>query len=398
MPTYAYKAIEHSGKAVTGSLTAENRQVALRLLDEQSLHPLSVEESRARSLSGRGPKIRLRHLTTCYQQLSDLLRTGVPMMTALDVMSSQDGGSAVLQQILREVREDVAGGATLADALEKHLSVFSDLHCSMIRAGERGGFLEDVLGRLAGFAERQDELRGKLRGAMIYPCILLTAGGLVVTFIMGFVVPKLRTHLPASSLNMMSHLVFGACDALVLHYGKLLAGVVLLVMAIRWFSRTTFGRRRLAIWKLKAPIFGKVSTMVAVSRFCRILGTMLHNGVPILQALKIAKDSAGNEVMAEHIDAAGENVRRGATLSEPLRACGLFPAEILSMIAVAEESNNLETVLVQIADRNEARTARTIDAAVRMVEPLILALMAALVGAILFALLLPILTMGSGIR
>ncbi len=396
MPTFAYQAIESGGKRVNGSLTAENQQVALRMLEEQALFPLDVNESQVRStLTGRRKRIKLRHLTTFFQQLADLLRAGVPMLRALEVLCGQEGSPPVLRQVLKEVREDVAGGSTLADALEKNPQVFSELHCSMIRAGERGGFLEDVLARLAAFAEKQDELRNRLIGAMIYPALLMCAGVTVVIIIMTFVVPKLRQVLRAEDFNVMTHLLFGVCDVLLNYYPFLIAGVVATVVGVQAFRSTAYGKRALASAKLKAPAFGKLYTMVAVSRFCRILGTLLQNGVPILQALKIAKDSAGNEILSKHIETATENVRRGETLSEPLGKSGLFPGDIVSMIAVAEESNNLEKVLVQVADTNEARTARAIDTTVRLVEPLLLMGMAVIVGIIAFALLLPILTMGS---
>ena len=395
MPTYAYRAIEDGGQLVSGALTAENHQVALRLLDEKALHPISVEEAGRRRITGGRKRVKLKHLTTFYRQLSDLLRSGVPMLKALDVLCDERGSTRAMCQVVTEAREDVTGGATLADALGKHPHIFKELHCSMIRAGERGGFLEDVLARLSGFAERQDDLRNKLIGAMIYPALLMVAGAGVVTVIMTLVVPKLRAHLRPESFNAMTHLVFGVSDLVANYYGLLIVGLVGMVAGVSALRRADWGGRFLAIASLRAPVIGKLNTMVAVSRFCRILGTMLQNGVPILQSLKISKDSAGNEVLARHIEEAAESVRRGEALSAPLEACGMFPLDIISMIAVAEESNNLENVLVQIADTQESRTARTIDLTVRLVEPLLLMCMAAMVGVIAFALLLPILTMGA---
>jgi len=387
--------MQEGGQLIQGVLTAENHQVALNMLDERSLYPVSVEEAGAGSGVGGRKRVRLRYLTTYYQQMADLLRAGVPMLKALDVLTEQEGSPPVLRQIIREVREAVAGGATLADALEKHPAVFKELHCSMIRAGERGGFLEDVLARLAIFAEKQDELRSKLIGSMIYPALLMVAGVGVVVFIMSVVVPKLRGLIREEAWNPMTHLVFGASDFIRHYYGLIFGAIIVAVVGINLFKRTEYGRRAMAIANLKAPVFGKVSTAVAVSRFCRILGTLLQNGVPILQALKISKDSAGNIILAENIESAAENVRRGETLSAPLSESGLFPRDILSMIAVAEESNNLENVLIQIAETQETRTARAIDMAVRLVEPLLLMFMAVAVGVVAFALLLPIMTMSS---
>lgn len=380
---------------ISGALTAENQQVALRMLDEKALHPISVEEAGARSITGGRKRVKLKHLTTFYRQLSDLLRSGVPMLRALDVLCDDRGSTPALCQVVKEAREDVTGGATLADALGKHPHIFKELHCSMIRAGERGGFLEDVLARLSGFAERQDDLRNKLIGAMIYPALLMFAGAGVITLIMTFVVPKLRAHLRPESFNAMTHLLFGLSDFIAHYYWLVIVGIIALVAGVSALRRTEWGSRFMAIASLRAPAVGKLNTMVAVSRFCRILGTMLQNGVPILQSLKISKDSAGNEILAGHIEAAAESVRRGESLSTPLDECGMFPPDIISMIAVAEESNNLENVLVQIADTQETRTARTIDLTVRLVEPLLLMCMAAMVGVIAFGLLLPILTMGA---
>jgi len=396
VPTFAYKAVGQDGQAVNGSLTAENYQVALRMLEERSLFPVNVREGTlaGKSLTGRAKRVKQRHLITFYSQLADLLRAGVPMLRALDVLGRQ-GFSPVLTEVIRDVREEVAGGAALADAMEKHPNAFSGLHASMVRAGERGGFLEDVLLRLANFAERQDELRNKLVGSMIYPSLLLFAGLAIVIFLLTFVVPRLRGQLREENYNLLTYAVFGCTDFLVGYYPYLIVLVIVAAVAIPAALRTARGQDIRGRLQLKSPVFGKVYTMMAVCRFCRILGTMLHNGVPILQALKISKDSAGNPILANEIDKAAESVRKGDTLAKPLGECGLLPADILDMIAVAEESNNLENVLVQIADTNEARTARQIDLAVRLLEPLLLMAMAAMVLCIALALLLPILTMSS---
>ncbi len=398
MPSFTYKAVSEGGNAVTGVLTAENYQVALRMLDEQALYPVSVSEGmEASTLSLRGGRrIKPHHLTTLYSQLADLLKAGVPMLRSLDVLSRQSSHKA-LSQVVRELREDVAGGMSLGDAMAKHPRAFSILHASMVRAGEQGGFLEDVLERIAIFCEKQDELRNKVVGAMIYPAILVCAGSGVVLLLMLFVVPKLGEHLREESYNILTHVLFGLCDLLKNHYLAILLVLAILVTAVVTFLRTEQGKYLFERLKLRAPLVGKIITIVALCRFCRILGTMLHNGVPILQALKISKDSAGNRVLAEVIEKAGDSVKKGAALSTPLGESGLFPPVIVDMIAVAEESNTLETVLIQIADTNEARTARAVDLAVRILEPALLVIMAGVVFGIAIAILLPILTMGAGV-
>ena len=397
MPTFTYRAVGSDGKAVEGTLTAENQQTVLRMLDEESLFPVSVREGgvASRRMLGTGRKrVKLRHVIAFYNQMADLLRAGVPMLRTLDTLGRLTNNS-VLAEVIKEVREDVAGGTTLAESMARHPNAFNPLHAAMIKAGESGGFLEDVLQRLATFSERQDELRSKLLGSLIYPCVLVFAGGSIVTFLMAFVVPKFRDFLREEHFNIMTKIVFGTSDFLQVYYPLVAAAMAAVVLALWGVRQTAQGRLALAKFQLKAPAYGEIYTMVSVCRFCRILGTLLHNGVPILQALKISKDSAGNVILADEIEKAGESVKKGESLSRPLGSSGLFPLDILAMMTVAEESNTLDTMLVEVADSNEARTSRKIDLAVRLVEPILLVFMAVLVLCIALALLLPILTMSS---
>jgi general secretion pathway protein F/type IV pilus assembly protein PilC len=214
---------------------------------------------------------------------------------------------------------------------------------------------------------------------------------------MTYIVPKIRPIIERSGgMPTLTRVLFGACDSLSAYWPVLLIGIGLGVGGVAAYARTPSGRRTIDRITLRAPFFGNIFTMVSVCRFCRILGTMLHNGVPILQALRISRDSAGNMILAEAIDEAADSVREGETLAVPLGESGLFPPDILDMVAVVEESNNLENVLVQIADTNEARTARQIDLGVRLVEPILLVVIAAVVLFIALALLVPILTSSSG--
>lgn len=382
-------------------LTAENQQAALRSLDDRQLFPIEVREGGLATRSivpGRRKRIKLSLLGQFYGQLGDLLRAGVPVLRALDVLAKANANAALVE-ILREVRDDVAGGLGLAEAMEKHPHAFSELHVSMIRAGERGGFLEEVLARVAIFVERQNELRNKLVGSMIYPIMLMTAGFGVVIMMLTFVVPKIRPLLQRlesqGELPMMTRALFTLTDFL-RSYGFFVFGAVLVGgISVIPYLRSEAGRKAVDRIKLKLPVVGKIVTIVAICRFCRILGTLLANGVPILQALKISKDSAGNLVLGEEIDKAAESVRKGETLSAPLGQSGLFPMDVIDMIAVAEEANTLDTVLVTIADANEARAARVIDLGVRLLEPVLLLLMAVMVLFIALAILVPILTMST---
>lgn len=393
MATFSYTARTLAGETVTGVLTADTQQAALRTLDEQSLFPVEINEGgeASKALMGGKKKVSMTVVATLYSQFADLLRAGVPALRSLDVLCKQTTNKA-LAETLREVREDVSGGQTLADAMAKHPNAFPDLHTSMIRAGERGGFLEDVLSRIAGFTERQNEIRSKLLGSLAYPCILMFVGVGIVTFILAWLVPKVKGFL-RGDLPTATKMLFGLSDVIRDSWPTLVASVVGVIVAFVYAIRSKAGRAWIDRVSLRLPQIGKIVKLVAICRFCRILGTLLHNGVPILQSLKIARDSAGNETLAMQIDDATEGVRKGESLAAPLAAGGLFPLDIVDMIAVGEESNNLENVLIRIADSYETRLARQIDVAVRLIEPVLLVFLAAMVGFIAIALLLPILTM-----
>jgi len=361
MPTFSYTARNGQGEEVAGVLTAENQQAALRTLDDRRLFPIKIEEGgqAGRSvLPGRRKRVRLSHLGRFYGQLADLLKAGVPVLRSLDVLAKATPNAALVE-IIREVRDDVAGGDSLADAMERHSHVFSELHVSMVRAGERGGFLEEVLGRVSTFVERQNELRNKLVGSTIYPMLLMTAGMGVVLLMLTVVVPRMRPFLERQEargeLPALTIGLFAVCDFLVGYWMYIIVVLVIGIIGALPYLRSEAGRFAMDRLRLKLPVVGKITTLVAICRFCRILGTMLANGVPILQSLKVSKDSAGNLVLAEEIDKAAESVRQGETLAGPLGESGMFPLDIIDMIAVSEEANTLDTVLVNIADTNEVR-------------------------------------------
>lgn len=401
MPTFAYRARGTGGEPVSGTLVADTPAAAARALTERSLLPVELEEVRPQGrslLTGRTRRIPASQVGLFYEQLADLLRAGVPLLRALDVLVRQTSNRA-LRQVLREVQDAVAQGEPLADALERYPYAFRPLHVSMIRAGETGGFLEDVLTRVAEFVARQDELRNRFVASMIYPVILLTLVCGATTLVMTFVVPRIRMIIQQQELAWPTRVVFGISDALRYH-GLEVAGTALVAgLLVLMYLRSGSGRHVRAWLALRAPGIGRIYTLVALCRFCRTLGTLLGNGIPILTALRVAKDATGNPILAQSIEQAAESVRAGESLTRPLVESRLFPPAMIDMIAVAEESNTLEKVLIEIADTQEARTARQIDLFVRLLEPLMLLLMGAVVTFIAFALLLPILKMStSGFR
>ncbi|MBI3836467.1 MAG: type II secretion system F family protein [Planctomycetia bacterium] len=399
MPEFAYKARNHAGSDVTGTITAASKREALCALGERELFPMSVETSSpARIAWRRKGRIKTQLLATTLTQMADLLQSGVPMLRSLDVLAEQAVHPA-LAEVLGDVRNQVAEGTPLDEAMARHPRVFSELTISMVRAGSEGAFLEDALKRTADFLEKQEELRGRIVGAMTYPAILATAGFVVTVVLIVFFVPKFselfarleeQGGLPAATVALL-----WISDVLG-RFGVLVAAAVAAALYFaRRQLRTDEGRLFADRTKLKIPIAGKIFLGYAISRFCRVLGTLLRNGVPLLKSLEISSDSTGNRVLSRAIRDSAENVSSGETLAKPLAECGLIPRPVMAMISVAEESNNLDHVLINIADGIDRQTSMQLDLMVRLLEPLTLLIMASAILFVLIALLLPVFQMSS---
>ncbi len=397
MPQFTYTARTENGGRVTGALEAETEAAALRALADQQLFPISVVgQGDAPGSRVRKRRVRGSDLGACYGQLADLLGAGVPLMRALDSLIKSTP-SAVLREVLKEIRGAMADGKSLTDTLRQWPEIFPPLHTAMIQAGERAAFLDEVLRGLSTFMERFEELRSKILGALIYPALLCTLGTLVMVMALMFFVPKFEPLLANAKKPLPSELMF-ALSHLVRGYWYLLLLALFAGGAALWtYLKSPAARAKLERWQLKVPVVGMALRLLAITRFCRILGTMLANGVPLLQALKISKDATGSQILAGNIAEASEAVRDGKRLSEPLAKGQFIPEQILAMITVAEESNNLDKVLLQIADTVERRTNRQVDQAVRLIEPAILCLVAGAIGFLALGLLLPIFTMASAL-
>jgi general secretion pathway protein F/type IV pilus assembly protein PilC len=395
MPEYKYIARELSGRQVTGVLTAPSERDAVGALSAQRLFPVDLapaESAQARQ-TRQAKRVPAGKLAVFYSQLADLLRAGVPLLKALDLLHKQTT-HAGLKRIIVEVRDQVADGSRLAEALRKHPVVFNDLTVSIVRAGEEGSFLEDSLQRIATFTEHQEELKSKALGAMIYPVILMVFGAIVVTGMLVFFVPRFEPLFEGlrerNELPWVTTALLALSGGLQNHGWLVLAALIGLSVAARQWSANEIGRKELDRWRLKVPGLGGITLSLAISRFCRVLGTLLHNGVPMLSALRISKDATGNAVLSDAVAAAAERISSGKSLARPLAESGYFPVDVIEMISVGEEANNLEQVLIQIAEKMERYTQRRLDLAVRLLEPLLLVVMGLLILFVFVGLLLPI--------
>jgi general secretion pathway protein F/type IV pilus assembly protein PilC len=400
MPEFQYTARAMSGQEVRGLLQAGTETEVVSTLSSRELFPLRIELADSAKSDDllRGRRVKARDLATFYSQLSDLLRSGVPLLRSLELLQRQTRNK-VLKVVLQEVRDEVSNGTRLAEALRQHSKVFSELAVSMVRAGEEGSFLEDVLRRIADFTEHQEDLKGKVVGATVYPMFLIVVGGAVLTAMMVWFVPKFEPVFSRletrGELPWATTAVVAISDTLA-NYGLAVAGLLAIAafFAVQYFSSTE-GRLVLDRAKLTVPGAGKIYRSLAIARFCRILGTLLNNGVPILNSLRISKDATGNKVLSNAINEASDFISAGKSLAEPLRASGEFPEETVEIIAVAEEANNLEKVLVDIAESMERRTYRYLELFVRLLEPAMLLVMAMLILFVMLGLLLPVLQSSS---
>lgn len=404
MADFAYTAKSSTGEKLSGMIAAGSRAEAMQKLRAQSMFPMSVQDAApaAKSISIKLPvRVKKDQVADFCSQLADLLSNGVPMLESLKILSEATENPK-LQETCIAIHDAVSQGDTLDVAMGKHPTIFSELTMSMIRAGQEGAFLEEALQRTSHFLRKQDEMRSKIIGALTYPIILGVVGSIIVAAMVVYLVPKFqpffdRLEQNGTGLPLITLVLLGA-SKLLMNYGLLvILAVAGIVFGITRWINTESGRRMVDQIKLKTPLVGDIFHDAAVSRACRVLGTMLKNGVPLLRSLRISSESTGNVLLAEAMLKSAENVTAGDTLSKPLAASGLIPPQVMAMIRIAEESNTLDEVLVKISDRIDGRIERKLEVMVRMIEPMMLIFIGGMVMFVIVGVLLPVFDLNSSI-
>jgi type II secretory pathway component PulF len=397
MPEFAYVARNMTGQKVVGTLDAGNPRDATAQLAAQNLFPIEVKAAEGKSSASKSGltnrRVKGQTMATFYSQMASLLRSGVPMLRALTVLSQQST-DPTLSAVLTELKGRVEDGEPLGQAMARYPRVFSDMGINMTRAGAEGGFLEDALERVGTFTELQEDLKGRTVSALAYPVFLFGVGTIVITVLLVFFVPKFDMMFDRlrdkGQMPWVTDALLAFSRVLQSYGWIVLAAIVAAVVLLRAKLASEAGKEWADRVKLKIPVLGSILMNLAVARFCRVLGTLLGNGVPILKSLEISRTATGNRLLSHSIADAAENIRSGDSLASPLRASGHFPITIVEMISVAEESNSLDTVLPSIADGLEKRTFRRLDLFVRLLEPVMLLVMAMLVMLVVLALLVPV--------
>lgn len=415
MPLFAYKGLQSDGAVAEGQLQAPGRQEAFAQMSGLGLRPVSLVEQAARgaapglalpaSLSSlpvfkKSEKISPRALENFTRLLSSLLAAGVPLSRAL-VILYKEAATPAAKAKWKEIHDLVIDGMSLADAMGKSPKTFPRVYTAMVQAGETGGFLDLVLAQIADFQAREKDLRSKVVAAMLYPCILLVLALAVLIFLLTFFIPRFQTIFSGfgAALPLPTQIVL-AVSHIVRSYGLVVViGIVGGVLLVRSWFTSEKGRR---IWEgliLRAPLVGPLVAQFAMARFCRMLGTLLGAGVPLVQGLNVARKSIGNQILVDAVSQSIERVQQGGQLGASLAECrGLFPGSVLEMISVAEESGKLDQELVRIANVTEGDLDRELKTAVAFAEPLMLFFIAGFIGTIFISMVLPIFTMQEHIK
>lgn len=412
MPVYEYKGLDSGGKAIAGIIDADTAKIARSRLRKQGVFPTEIAEQVEAAAKGSGLNIEIdvskyfqfvspRDVSILTTQMSTLIGAHVPMAEALAALVEQSEKPR-LKVVVSKVKERVNEGATLADALEDHPKIFDELYVHMVRAGERSGALAEVLKRLAKFTEGQVKLQGQILGAMAYPVLMMCVGLMILLGLFIGVLPRIRSLFDSlggdQALPLVTRLVFFVGDTLVGWWWAFPLVVGGALWLFRRWVRTEKGRERFDRIKLRVPIFGKINRLVAVSRFCRTLATLLVSGVPIISALQIVEAVVGNVILSRTIHEATVNIQEGQSIAVPLRQSGEFPPLVTHMIAIGERTGELERMLTSVADAYEDEVEATVSTMTSLLAPLMILVMGGAVFVVAIGLLMPMQNLSQMIR
>ncbi|MEI7865384.1 MAG: type II secretion system F family protein [Chthoniobacterales bacterium] len=425
MPSYAYVALDARGQEVKDVLEAASEQEAIQALRQAGYYPTSVMDSSkaAKVKTSKAPKaakasgakkdikieiaflqrktIKPKVLMIFTRQLATLIDSGLPLTRGLTVLGKQEP-DPVLRKTISKLADAVQGGSTFSDALGSHPKIFNKLYVNMVKAGELGGVMELVLVRLADFQEKAQKLKNKVVSAMFYPVIVLVIAVVIMGFLLVFIVPKFQQifadMLGGKPLPALTQFVIGASDLVKNNFLLLIAGAVAVFVGFKILARFPAGRAIIDQVKLKMPLFGDLIRKSAISRFSRTLGTLVTSGVPILQALNITRDTAGNVVLAKSIQTVHDSVQEGESIVSPMEKSGVFPPMVVSMIDVGEETGQLPEMLLKVADVYDDEVDNTVAGLTSLLEPVMIVFLAVVVGTIVIALFLPLISIISSLQ
>jgi len=403
MPVFEYVAIDRAGKSRKGIIDADSARAARQKLRSDGIYPTRLEETHAEEISERPSRLQFRiplqrvrraELVSTTRQLATLLSAGLPLVSALSGVLEQVKRPA-LRKVLSQVRERVKEGMSLANALMEHPAVFPSVYTAMINAGETSGTLELVVERLADFGEQQLALQRKIRSTLAYPLLMLIVGVGVVVFLMTYVIPRVTQIFVdmKQELPLPTTILIGVSELFQRYWPLAILAIVGCFFAARYYVKTDAGRRRYDRMLLKLPVVGVIVEKVAIARITRTLGTLLHNGVPLLSAMEIVRSLVGNVILREALEEARQEISEGASITAPLARGGVFPPAVIQMISVGEQSGNLEGMLFKVAETFDSEVETSVTTFTSLLGPFMILFLAFFVGFVVLAVLLPIFEM-----
>jgi type IV pilus assembly protein PilC len=391
--TYQYKVRDKSGNLITGSLVADSEMLVLQRLREQGYMPLEVGKQKKGlnlEINLKPKKVKLKELSVFSRQFATMINSGLPILRALSILGDQTENK-LLASTLQGARQDVEQGASLSQAFGKHPKVFNDIYISMVRSGETGGSLDDTLLKLASMLENEVRLRGKIKSAMTYPIAVVGLVTLIMSAMLLFVVPQFKNIYGqlGGVLPLPTRLLLMVSDTFKKYWFIVLGLFFLARFALRRYKKTDKGRMVLDSLKLRIPVFGTLFHKVALSRFASTLAMLLRAGVPILQALDIVIETVNNRVMAKAVEDVQNSVREGESIAKPLTRYEVFPPMVVQMIAVGEETGQVDVMLEKVAQFYTQEVEASVDALTSLIEPILIAFIGGAVGAAVIALYMP---------
>ncbi len=402
MPVFEYTALTAEGRTVSGVIDADSAKEARQKLKRSGVFPVDVAVTAARPAASRplwGERVAPAEVAVLTRQLATLLAAGLPLVDSLTALGEQVERTTV-KRVVAAVREKIREGGSFAEALTAHPTVFSSLYVNMVRVGEASGTLDRVLQSLAEFLERQAKVRNAVVGALTYPVLMLAVSLAILVFLVAFVVPKVTAVFAdlQQALPWPTRILIAASDAVRAGWWVFIIAAVIGGVWLSRYARTPQGRRRLDALALRLPIMGRLSRLIALSRFSSTLSTLLAGGVGLLTALEIVRHVVRNEIIAEAIDAARERIRQGQSIAEPLRASGVFPPLVTHMVAVGELSGELESMLKKVSEAYDHEVETTLGSITALLSPVMILVMGGVILFIVLAILLPIFEMSQIVR
>ena len=401
MPVFEYTARNAStGQILKGTLDVPTRDDVLKHIKQQKMIVVNVrEQPKQISLGLKRRGIRTRDIVIFTRQFATMINAGLPLVQSLDILARQTENPA-LAEVTRQVVFDVESGHTLADAFSKHPKAFTELYVNMVAAGEAGGILDTILMRLATFLEKSDALIRKVKGAMVYPGVILSVAAIAVAVLLIFVIPTFQKMFASvgMELPLPTRIVIGASDLLINYWWVMIGVIGLTIYGIRNYYNTADGRKKIDQLMLNSPVLGDLLRKSAVSRFTRTLGTLISSGVSILDGLEITAKTAGNRVIHDAVMESRNSIAGGETIAGPLEKSKVFPPMVISMIAVGEQTGGLDEMLSKIADFYDEEVDVAVSALLSLMEPLMIVFLGVIVGGMVVAMYLPIFDMMNAVQ